>query len=303
MRKFRILFVEVIGLGILIGWLMWKYPELVDDIIPWVALVVAWHLTWEFVIDTRAARRVGIALGGKVNKMVIWPLVFVIGGGVSLVYWRGINVSLGRLAAIAAERKKSTPLPSENRTSNEQKPEQDHAGSIAVEKPMGRPTKITPKSHVVEEATDASSIERMTNSQLKTNAIQLAKRIRELKEDENTQMQRETAQFEAEVKEVYKETPGSEGYKVLSRNHDSRMMMIVRKTLEKFNSEYWPFVIAYQQQLLGRYTLPPDRVEYAPYLYLRPPNGSGMFVEIASDLERLANNLPDSAQVARPKKE
>jgi len=45
MRKFRILAVEVVCLGLLLGWLMWKYPELVDHIIPWVALAVVWHLT------------------------------------------------------------------------------------------------------------------------------------------------------------------------------------------------------------------------------------------------------------------
>ena len=58
MRKFRVLLFEVIGLGLLIAWLLWKYPELVDSIIPWVALAVCWHITWEFVLDTKPVRRV-----------------------------------------------------------------------------------------------------------------------------------------------------------------------------------------------------------------------------------------------------
>ena len=79
MRKLRILVFEVIGLGVLIGWLMWKYPELVDDIIPWVALLVAWHFTWEFVLDTKWARRSAGVIGKKVNHLIIWPLVFLVG--------------------------------------------------------------------------------------------------------------------------------------------------------------------------------------------------------------------------------
>ena len=83
---------------------MWKYPELVDDIIPWVALLVAWHFTWEFVLDTKWARRSAGVIGKKVNHLIIWPLVFLVGGGVSVLYWVGINKSLMRLSAIAAQR-------------------------------------------------------------------------------------------------------------------------------------------------------------------------------------------------------
>ena len=110
MRKLRILLAEVIGLGLLIGWLMWKYPELVDDIIPWVALLIAWHFTWEFVLDTRPVRGATIALGKRVNRMLIWPLVFLIGGGVSLLYWVGISKSLNRLASIAKQKAALPPV-------------------------------------------------------------------------------------------------------------------------------------------------------------------------------------------------
>jgi hypothetical protein len=86
MRKLRILLAEVVGLGILLGWLMWKYPELIDPIIPWVALGIAWHVTWEFVLDTKLCRSGAVALGKRVNRMWIWILVFLIGGGISLLY-------------------------------------------------------------------------------------------------------------------------------------------------------------------------------------------------------------------------
>jgi hypothetical protein len=104
MRKLRILLAEVIGLGLLIGWLMWKYPELVDDIIPWVALLVVWHFTWEFVLDTRAVRRVAISVQRQLAPMLAWILVFFIGGTISCLYWAGINKSLSRLASVGAQR-------------------------------------------------------------------------------------------------------------------------------------------------------------------------------------------------------
>ena len=103
-RAIRVLACEVVGLGILIAWVMWKFPELVDDIVPWFALAIAWHFTWEFILDTKTTKRLAIALGRRVNKMVIWLIVFVIGGAVSVLYWVGINKAIGKLAAIASVR-------------------------------------------------------------------------------------------------------------------------------------------------------------------------------------------------------
>jgi hypothetical protein len=100
-RKLRILLAEVVGLGVLIGWLLWKYPELVDDIIPWVALLIAWHVTWEYVLDTEWVRRGAAAVGRRLNPLIAWPLVFVLGGAISLFYWVGITRSLSGLAATA----------------------------------------------------------------------------------------------------------------------------------------------------------------------------------------------------------
>jgi hypothetical protein len=101
MRKFRILVFEVIGLALLVAWLMWKYPEVVDDIIPWVALAITWHLTWEFGLDTEVVRGKAIAIRRRVNRMWIWPLVFFVGGSISLLYWVGINKALIALATAA----------------------------------------------------------------------------------------------------------------------------------------------------------------------------------------------------------
>ena len=110
---------RVVLLGVLLGWLMWKYPELVDDIIPWVALLIAWHLTWEYGLTTKPIRRMATVLGKKVKPLVAWPLAFVLGGLISLLYWRGINASLSKLAK-AAERRASA----KQQTSKENTPQE-----------------------------------------------------------------------------------------------------------------------------------------------------------------------------------
>jgi hypothetical protein len=138
MRKFRILAGEVIGLGILIGWLLWKYPELIDGIIPWVALLVAWHITWECVLDTRGVRHLALAMGRRVNPVFSWLLVFLLGGAISVLYWVGINKSLVRLAAVAAQRasqKNSATPDSPNKTPSPPEP----VRKIPSSKPNSRP--------------------------------------------------------------------------------------------------------------------------------------------------------------------
>lgn len=100
-RKFRILLVEVICLGVLIGWFMWKYPELIDPIIPWAALLVMWHLTWEFCLDTAWLRNFASKMKGK-HPQMIWIGAFFVGGLISIVYLTGIKSGLNDLAEASA---------------------------------------------------------------------------------------------------------------------------------------------------------------------------------------------------------
>src|SRR5580700_2150579 len=116
MRKLRILLAEVIGLGLLIGWLLWKTPELIERIIPWVALGVAWHITWEYGLNTKICRNTAVALGKRVHRMWLWIIVFLIGGSISLLYWAGINKALNGLAPLAAQR-----VETKNQTQDETK--------------------------------------------------------------------------------------------------------------------------------------------------------------------------------------
>src|SRR6266567_1494337 len=152
LRKLRILFIEVGGFGLLIAWLMWKYPELIDDVIPWVALVIVWHVTWEYILDTPTFRRWAFALGKKTKPMIAWSLVFLLGGSVSLLYWKGIDKSLRRLSSIAearaiAKRSKQTTVttPPENKPQllSEQHGTNDKA-TAKVERRTAAKTQIDP---------------------------------------------------------------------------------------------------------------------------------------------------------------
>jgi hypothetical protein len=155
MRKLRILLFEVIGFAVLIGWLMWKYPELVDDIIPWVALGIAWHLTWEYIFDTDVFRHWGIVLGKRIKPMIAWPLIFLLGGSVSLLYWKGINKSLVRLSKIAAARaaEKSSGKPPEVPPPSESTGSTPSTGKL--EEPKVKHPKSTTQTHETNEKESA----------------------------------------------------------------------------------------------------------------------------------------------------
>jgi hypothetical protein len=146
MRKLRTVLFEGIALGLIIAWLVWKYPELVDDIVPWLVLGFLWHLTWDFILDTKLGHRLGVTLGRKVNKMVAWPLVFLIGGSVSVLYWRGVNTTLVRLAAIASERaavrKKTEAQPPPIQLKDQEKPSRESATENRPVEPLSKPEEL-----------------------------------------------------------------------------------------------------------------------------------------------------------------
>lgn len=102
-RKLEGLVVQGILLTLLMAWLILKYPELIDRIIPWIILCVLWYLTWAFVLDTKTVKGVFSAIGNRLSRKTIWPLTLLLVGGISLLYWQVINTSLTRLASIARQ--------------------------------------------------------------------------------------------------------------------------------------------------------------------------------------------------------
>src|SRR5258708_39104606 len=96
MRKIRIFLFELIGVGILLGWLVWKYPELVESIIPWIALAVMWHATWEFVLEPSKEGIQRLTKGAPVEVKWIFSIFLFVAA--SLCYHQGINNALRALA-------------------------------------------------------------------------------------------------------------------------------------------------------------------------------------------------------------
>lgn len=109
-RKLRIFLCELIGVGLLLGWLMWKYPELVETIVPWIALAVALHITWEFIIEPCRAGLTKISR--QMPPEVKW--IFIILGTIliSLFYLREIKAGLTALSTYHAKYEASHAAPS-----------------------------------------------------------------------------------------------------------------------------------------------------------------------------------------------
>ena len=97
MRKLRIFGAEVVGVGILLGWLFLRHPDIFDSVVPWTALAVMWHITWEFILDLKPVRAHAGTVIKRCGKMA-WIVVFTIGGLISIFYWYSIKTALTDLA-------------------------------------------------------------------------------------------------------------------------------------------------------------------------------------------------------------
>jgi hypothetical protein len=71
MRKLRIFVVELILVGILVGWYIWKFPETLDPLIPWILCAIFGHLTWEIVLE-RDAVKLGVGKFGERHRRMAW---------------------------------------------------------------------------------------------------------------------------------------------------------------------------------------------------------------------------------------
>lgn len=100
---------DIVAPGIVIGWVVWRYPELLDRVIPWLCFGILWHLTIE-IGDVRVCKdksRSAYQRWGK--RPMSWLIAFGIGGCISLVYWYSVSYGLAELAA----RGKKLPAPSD----------------------------------------------------------------------------------------------------------------------------------------------------------------------------------------------
>jgi hypothetical protein len=91
---------DIAAPGVIIGWLLWRYPELLDSVIPWLAFGVLWHLTLE-ICEAGYVKDKGKSAYAKWGKRpMTWFVVFLVGGVISLGYWYSIDRGLAKLAAL-----------------------------------------------------------------------------------------------------------------------------------------------------------------------------------------------------------
>jgi hypothetical protein len=88
MRKLRIFVVELILVGILLGVLFVNYPHIFDRAIPWIMLIVLWHLTWECFVQDKHVKSLIARLFCR-HRRLAWGLSLVFVVGVSLGFWYG----------------------------------------------------------------------------------------------------------------------------------------------------------------------------------------------------------------------
>jgi len=96
MRKLRIFIFDIVAPGVVSGWIILKYPELLGRVVPWLSFGILWHLTLEVVQSEGLKVKIR---GFEVrHKKMIWIVAFVVGGTLSLAYLGAIRLGMATLA-------------------------------------------------------------------------------------------------------------------------------------------------------------------------------------------------------------
>jgi hypothetical protein len=107
-KALRIFLGDIVAPAVIIGWLLWRYPELVGSSIPWLALGVLWHLTVEICETEFLKNNFHYAYVRWGKQTMAWVIVFCVGGLISISYWIAIKKSLEKLASLGHVDKATT---------------------------------------------------------------------------------------------------------------------------------------------------------------------------------------------------
>jgi|GEM_PF-5603278 hypothetical protein len=139
MRKVRIFVVELVFVALFVGWIVFKYPESIDTVIPWVLLIILWHITWEVCRDSEIIKtKAGVAKRKWGHMWWTWTIVFVVGGVLSTGYWYLIKAGLGALEhKYGKGHTQEIPKPEQAHTDQLKTPEPNHNvnTSLSTENP------------------------------------------------------------------------------------------------------------------------------------------------------------------------
>lgn len=90
--------VELVVVALIVGWLLMTYPELIAPFMPWLALALLWHLTWEYVLQWKPIKVMASTAVKKAGKMSLIGFL-VVGVFTSFIYWYSIKKGLDVLAS------------------------------------------------------------------------------------------------------------------------------------------------------------------------------------------------------------
>jgi len=159
-----------------------------------------------------------------------------------------------------------------------------------------QPVPVTPPASSGESGTitSLSDLARMSNVELKANALVIVSRIRVLQEKYKDIQTREENRWQEQVRIADKDFPGDKDkLEFLGKNHNMTRWGISQQEASEFNNEYFSFAAIYQNELARRYTISPVRSSESAYLYSYPSISEFQINDIANDLEMLAKGLSD----------
>lgn len=133
MRVLRVFVFDIVAPGIVIGWLLFKYPDLLEGFVPWLMFGIVWHLTWE-VSETHYFRSKSDSAYRKWGKRpMTWLIVFSVGGCISLGYWALIRQGLKELPQLA-KKPSDPPLPVSPNKPADTKPNEVEQERLRIER-------------------------------------------------------------------------------------------------------------------------------------------------------------------------
>jgi uncharacterized membrane protein (Fun14 family) len=140
LRKF---FVELIFVGVIVGWAVTKFPEIVTPWVPWLCLAVVWHLAWE-VLPRQRIRGFFSSLQGKRFALgILAALITTALLSVFVLWATGVATSKLEVAEKAKE-ERTVPSNDGNTPNQPQGPTQARSPS----QPSNQPSTPAPKSKI-----------------------------------------------------------------------------------------------------------------------------------------------------------
>lgn len=150
LRKF---FVELIVVAVIVGWAVTKFPEIVTPWMPWLCLVVVWHLAWEVLPRQRIKGFFSRLQGKRFALGILGALIAAVLLSFFVVWGTGVATRKFEVAEKAREEHPGPPI-----QGNAPKQLQTPTGTPAQSQPLSRPQSKPKKSKQMEQPSNLEDI-------------------------------------------------------------------------------------------------------------------------------------------------